>query len=216
MTGNAPGRSVRLLANRRYLIRVGLALAALGLLALIALNGLQTHTTLGLLTCVVAFVALDRLVDPLLDRLIFREQQAARGARAEEIVGAILNRLPNNRKVLHDVTTNCGNIDHLVTRNDGVMFLIETKSHRGRVTIERGELRLNRRPFEKDILKQTQGNVYWLRDYLKKHFGIEPWIHAAIVFTNARVPRHCELQNVHVINVTYLERWIARQPGANR
>jgi len=69
---NIPGKSTRQMANRRCLIRVVLALAAICLLLLIARNGLETTTVIGLGSCLLAMFGLDRLVNPLLDKLISR------------------------------------------------------------------------------------------------------------------------------------------------
>jgi len=116
--------------------------------------------------------------------------------------------------VLHDVPKEFGNIDHLVFRADGAIFVIETKSHHGKVTVQNGELRRDDRPFEKNFVKQTLDNTSWVKAFIAGRFGFEPsWIHAAIVFTNAHVPSHCRLVNVAVIRPSYLERWMAKQPG---
>jgi Holliday junction resolvase-like predicted endonuclease len=132
-----------------------------------------------------------------------REGDAARGAEAEEHVGAILNGLSSDCVVLHDVPAQFGNIDHLVFRHDGAIFLIETKSHRGRVTEQSAA----------KFVQQTLRNILWLRDVLKSRFGIEPWIHAAIVFTKGYVRLHWTIQRVAVIRPSYLARWMAKQPG---
>jgi Nuclease-related domain len=211
---NSPGESTRRLANARYMIRLILVAAAICLLVLIARNGMKTHTVIGFVSCLFAMIGLDKLVIPLLDKLISREKQAVRGAKAEETVGAILDRLPSNHRVLHDVQKDFGNIDHLVFRSDGAIFLIETKSHHGTVTVQNGELRRDGLPFEKNFVNQTLDNATWLKRFLKTQYRVQqPWIHAAVVFTDAYVPRHCELHNVAIIHRTYLERWMAKQRG---
>ena len=101
-------------------------------------------------------------------------------------------------------------------RKDGAVFVIETKAHGGRVTEQRGELLLNGRPFEKDILKQIHANIYWLREFIKTRFDIEPWITAAIVFPNAYVVVRRTLRGVDAINGRYLERWMAKARGNPR
>jgi len=214
MAENIPGKSTRQMANRRYVIRVALALAAIYLLLLIGRNGLNTPTVIGFVSCLLAMVGLHKLVDPLFDKLIAREAQAVRGAKAEETVGAILNRLPANHRVLHDVPKEFGNIDHLVFRADGAIFVIETKSHPGTVNVQNGELRRNGWPFEKNFVNQTLDSTSWLKTFVAERFGFQPsWIHAAIVFTNAHVPLGCKPFNVAVIRPSYLERWMAKQPG---
>ena len=57
----------------------------------------------------------------------------------------------------HDVSLpGLGNVDHVVLGQRG-LFCVETKSHEGRVTAERGLLLVNGRPPEKDLVRQTCG-----------------------------------------------------------
>jgi hypothetical protein len=212
VAGKVAGASTREMARERYRLRLGLSVGSLACLACIQCL-LWSHRKTTLLPCIVVAAAINKFVIPCLDWLKKRQGHASRGAQAEENVGAILDRLPENCRVLHDVNTGRGNIDHVVFRQDGTIFLIETKSHRGTVSEECGELRRNGAPFEKDLLKQTHGNVYWLRDLLTPHLGIQPWINAAIVFPNAFVTNRRTLRGVDVMNAGYLERWMARAKG---
>jgi hypothetical protein len=212
VAGKAAGASTREMEKERYRLR--LALAACGLACLACIQWLLwSHRATTLLPCIVAALAINKFVIPCLDWLKKRQRDASRGAQAEESVGAILDRLPENCIVLHDLNTGRGNIDHVVFCQDGAVFLIETKSHRGTVSEERGELRRNGRAFEKDFLKQTHGNVFWLRDFLKVRLGVTPWIDAAIVFPSAYVTVRGKLSGVDVINSGYLEKWMARASG---
>lgn len=214
MAVNPPGKSTREMANRRYLFRLVIVLVVLCLLIPIWFNGFKKQTLIDFISWLLAMYGLVMLVDRRLDKLIFREQQAVRGAEAEETVGAILNRLPEDYEVLHDVPKEFGNIDHLVFRKDGAIFVIETKSHRGCVTVLNGELRRDGQSFEKNFVSQTLDSTSWVKAFVARRFGFEPsWIQAAIVFTNAHVPSHCKLLNVAVIRPSYLERWMEKQPG---
>ena len=197
-------------ANRR---RLGIAgLAFLGLIALLYWTHIFPFNLPIFLLSVFGMIAVDRGFIPRMDHFKRREDQATRGAEAEETVGAILDRLPN-LIMQHDLQGPSGNIDHLVVRNDGAVFLIETKSHRGRITEQNGQLLLNGKLTEKDFIAQVQRNVAWAREHLRARFGVTPWIQAALVFTNAYVPSHCKLREVDVINVSYLERWMAKASG---
>jgi hypothetical protein len=209
----AAGASTREMAKGRYRQRLWVALFALACLASIQWAGVSILTPGRFVACMLGLAVVDKLFIPCLDWLKWREGHASRGAQAEETVGAILNRLPENCIVLHDLNTGRGNIDHVVFCQDGAVFLIETKSHRGTVSEERGELRRNGRAFEKDFLKQTHGNVFWLRDFLKVRLGVTPWIDAAIVFPSAYVTVRGKLSGVDVINSGYLEKWMARASG---
>jgi len=72
MAVNAPGKSTRQMANRRYLVCVILALAAICVLLLIARNGLKTPIVIGLVSCLLASFGLHKLVDPLLRQTHFQ------------------------------------------------------------------------------------------------------------------------------------------------
>jgi Nuclease-related domain len=75
-----------------------------------------------------AMFAISRYVLPLMER-------RNRGATAEEHVGGLLDQLAGWR-VLHDVSTGHGNIDHILIGPAGV-FTVETKSHPGPVRVAR-------------------------------------------------------------------------------
>jgi hypothetical protein len=107
-------------------------LIALGVLAVMTTLvgrwfGLHDKRFLGwdvlLLMCM---FAISRYVLPLLER-------HDRGATAEEHVGGLLDQLTGWR-VLHDVNTGHGNVDHIIIGPPGV-FSIETKSHPGPVRV---------------------------------------------------------------------------------
>jgi len=211
---NVPGKSTRAMANRRRQVRILLALTGIAVIVSLFFVNLTARNALISLGVLVVVVVIDHAVIPDLDFLKNREGDATRGAKAEEAIGAILNRLPiESHIVLHDIAADYGNIDHLVFRRDGAVFLIETKAHGGEVTERHGELRLNGHAFEKDVLKQTHGNVYWLRDFLKAKCGIEVWINAAIVFPNAYVSVRRTIRGVDIVNAKYLGRWMSKVRG---
>lgn len=148
--------------------------------------------------------AVDHFFVGWMDVLFKREGDARRGAEAEDAIGAVLNRLPgDSHVVLHDVPARYGNIDHIVFRADGAVFLIETKSHGGRIDERRA----------KQFVTQTHRNLYWLREFLEPHVGSKPWIYAAIAFPNAFVSVRQPLSGVDVINLKFVERWVGRQKG---
>jgi hypothetical protein len=222
---NLAGKSARELGERRREHRKIIGLSAVGLVlvvgaALVAyLWGYRPSIfqTGGLLLLFVSFlIAIERIAGPKMDELFRREGHARRGAKAEEKVGAMLDGLAKNYAVRHDVNTGWGNIDHLVFRRDGAVFLIETKSHSGRITKQDGQLRQNGQFLEKDFIKQTLDHVSWLKKFLKARAGFEPWIHAAIVFTGAHVEKHLNLKKVDVFNASYLTRWLERAQGNPR
>jgi Nuclease-related domain len=217
MFESVPIKYARRLASQRRVIRMAVAMATICLVIWISRNGLHVNTVVGLVSCLFALYGIDRLAIPFLDKLIVEEKNAIRGAEAEDLVGSILDRLPKNYTVIHNVPTGFGDIDHLVFRDDGAIFVVETKSHQGHLTVRDGQLLRDGRPFDKDFIKQTLGNVKWVKDKIAENSQFQPtWIHAAVVFTRARVPLHCEISNVAVIRPSYMERWMAKAKGNAR
>lgn len=201
-TQNLPGAGARQMEKKRRWARLLLGILSLITIAtLCIINFSAWNVFISLLVlATAAFVERATLRD--LDWMKKRADDAGRGAKAEEDVGIILSGM-TDCEVLHDVAAQFGNIDHLVFRKDGAIFLIETKSHPGKVTEQNAE----------QFLKQTHRNLFWLRDFLKHQFGIEAWINAAIVFPNAYVSVRRPLRGVEIINSKYLGRWMNKARG---
>jgi Holliday junction resolvase-like predicted endonuclease len=168
---------------------------------------------IGGLVLIFFIVFLMKIVETLVlkkERTIKRTvRRAERGAVAEEEVGEVLGRLPEGWEVFHDVRSPYGNIDHVLVGDDGI-FVIETKSHRGRVSAQGSTLLIDEKPTEKDFIGQTLGNALWLRDMLKEKTGNDYFVHALLVFTRAFVPRLGPIKGVHVMNVKFLPERIER------
>lgn len=146
-----------------------------------------------------------------------KEEQFRRGIAAEKFVAGILAKLPTTEyKIFNDVKARYGNIDHLVIRKDGATYIIETKSHQGKVTWDGNKLLLNGKPFEKDFIVQINRNIKWLRELIKKQTGTNIWIVAVLVFPNAliysgynkRVLRLRPVKWINVISAGFLTRLI--------
>jgi hypothetical protein len=219
------GRSTREMAANRRKSRKELGLSALVSVVCVSLGFLYYlnfgHPNVilvigGLVLFVFLMRKVDRTIIPMMDELHYCERRAAKGANAEEKIGALLDQLSPNYVVWHDVNTDGGNIDHVAFRKDGAVFLIETKSHHGKITQQGGQLRRNGQPLEKDFIGQTHKNIFRLKEFLKARWGFEPWVPAVIVFSNGHVEKHLKIKEVAVINVSFLTHWIQRQPGNSR
>ena len=142
------------------------------------------------------------------------EGKAERGAIAEESIGELLDKLPGDNLVLHDVASRFGNIDHIIISRAKGVILVETKSHRGRITAENDNLLIDGKPPEKDFIKQTLNNCYWLKEWIKTNTGLDAWINCVIVFTNGFVTVRGKIKGVSVINAKYFPEYFERLPDS--
>jgi len=121
---------------------------------------------------------------------------------AEEAVGRMLTSLlVDGYLVLNNVPFPYGNLDHLVIRPDGVVFLLETKSHRGKVAWSGTQLLINRRPFASNPIAQVNRSIRWIREIAKQVFGENPWVVAVLVFPNARVSIRHSIKRINVMTL---------------
>ncbi len=110
------------------------------------------------------------------------------GARGEEVVGAILSRLPDGYRVINDFPTGSGNLDHIVIGPTGV-FVLETKSWRGVIGAnEEGELTQNGKPATSAHVGGFIRRIMGVREkILVLASGRETFFQGVMVFTRAWV-----------------------------
>ena len=132
------------------------------------------------------------------------EKRTVRGAVGEEEIGSLLDTLGDDFFVLHDISSPYGNIDHIVISRESGLFLIETKSHHGKVQVDENRLFINGKSPEKNFISQTLKNTFWLKDEIKTHLGLDIWISPVLVFSNAFVPYIKPVKGVSIINKRYL------------
>jgi hypothetical protein len=207
------GQSTRQMADKRHklALRAALLMIAAALLILVA----TASSSLIGIGAVFVLVVLGAL---LLDkfeadgyRIVKRQRQAVRGAVAEERIGSLLDGLGEDYLALHDIESPYGNIDHVVLSRLNCVFVIETKSHGGRVTIHNGEILVNGHQPEKGFISQALKNTNWLRDQIRDTIGAKVWITPLVVFTNAFVESGIPIKNVRVINQRYLHAALNQQ-----
>jgi hypothetical protein len=202
------GQSTRDMARKRYKNRVRFILITAGIALLIIiisynsnLLGIGGLGSLGLL--LLARLVID-FGDTKAKRMMKEEHRALRGARGEESIGSILDNLGEDHLIIHDIESPYGNIDHIVISKQSGIFLIETKAHGGRVSVNNSQLFVNGRQPEKDFIAQALNNAYWLRENISNKFGIKIWITPILVFTNAFVERTAPVKGVMIINKKFL------------
>jgi multisubunit Na+/H+ antiporter MnhB subunit len=203
------GASTRAMAEQRRKNLIKVLLVGFAIL-LVLLSFLVKSQALGI-GGIGMFVLLliIRMGAEFLDKIARRGERAVRraekGAYAEEQVGRVLERLGEDFFVIHDIESPYGNIDHLVITREGRIFLLETKSHRGKVTAAGDSILLNGHPMEKDPIEQVLRNVFWLKGRLREVVGREPWVEGIVVFSRALVPKDLIVRGVRVQNLRYLE-----------
>ncbi len=138
------------------------------------------------------------------DRMKVLIARAQKGAKGEVKAASLLRNLGKDFRVLHDVVSPFGNIDHVVISKSGVVFAIETKSHNGRVKVENEVILVNGKPAEKNFIAQTLRNVYWLREKIKQVTGSDTYVYGIIVFTNAYVEFTKPVKGIIILNKKFL------------
>ena len=151
---NAPrqaGHYVQARAAQLSARLLAIVLAAAVVFALALLAGVRgtALSAVGVVSLVVMLGA-ERILRPEIGRW-------SRGAGGECKVGAILDGLGPQWHVLHDVALGRGNIDHVLVGPGGA-FTIETKSHSGRISIDRLDPHMVSQAYaEKKVLETVTG-----------------------------------------------------------
>lgn len=205
---NKAGESTHRMADKRY--KKMIISAVIGVIVFIVLIILLNNSSalgIGGGGILVLLFLVNYLPDILDNHLGKREKEvtrARRGARAEEAVDQLFAGLSEEYFLINDIDCPCGNIDHVLISKKGGVFLIETKSHYGKVSIQNGSIYLNGHATEKDFVAQTIKNTYWLRDQVKEILAVNVWVRPIIVFTNAFVPFGAPIKGITVINKKFL------------
>jgi len=123
-----------------------------------------------------------------LDALEKKRVAMVRGASGETTVAKALEGFPDDYRVIHDLTTESGNLDHVVVGPAGV-FLLDAKNWRGVVSADgKAELLWNGQPTDKPLVRQFVGRVMGIKDKVKALApGLDPFFQPVFVFTSARV-----------------------------
>ncbi|WP_273000884.1 nuclease-related domain-containing protein [Hydrogenibacillus schlegelii] len=205
------GAGARKMAKKRALILYGFLLACLAAGVLLLLLAPKSPFAIGAgIGCVLAVSMILKSKKDNPDGLIDR---ALQGARGEERVETILSTLPDTYDVFHDLPCPVGNIDHIVVGPTGI-FVIETKSHRGEITVSSdGSLLRDGRPLEKNVVSQVWRQTMWLKEILESRLGHSVFIHPFLVFVNGFVQVYRPVQGVTVLPGKWLAETITKKPS---
>lgn len=126
-----------------------------------------------------------------------------KGARGEERVSEILKGLPDDYHVFNDFTGGRSHVDHVVIGPGGV-FAIETKSWRGRVTIDDGRVLLDGRPPDRSPVRQAVKEALDVRETLSR-LGWAGAVTPVLAFATDTFAAHrADLHGTVVINACEL------------
>jgi hypothetical protein len=115
-------------------------------------------------------------------RLSFRK-----GASGEEIVGYALDNFPDEFRVIHDLTTPFGNVDHVVIGPSGA-YVIDTKNWKGVVGADgNGELLLNGKPTQKPEIKNLTRRIMSIKEKMKVLSSMDPYVQGVFAFPSAYI-----------------------------
>jgi len=192
--------------RRKKMIIIAIAGVFIFIVLLFTLNNTKAFGIGGIGILVLLFLtqAFPDFLDGILGKKQKEVKRAIRGADAEVKIDNLLGDLSEDYLVLNDLVNPYGNIDHVVISKASGVFLVETKSHRGKVSVRENVLYLNEHLPEKDFINQTLNNTYWLREKLVEIVGVKAWINPVIVFTNAFVPFIGPVKGIRIINKKFL------------
>jgi len=179
--------------KRRKLLAIVLSCVAIcfGVAGYLIGQLLRTYPIWMTLTAFIALVLLLRLIFLLARRKIEsleEERDLSGGAEAHKRISEALEELPGNFRVIHDLSTPFGPVDHVVIGPTGV-FVISTKNWKGLVSGDgNGELLWNRYPLDEPEVRNFAETVGKIRDNVKLLTNRVPQdFHAVFVFTAANL-----------------------------
>ena len=140
-------------------------------------------TLLFLLTLPLVWKYLSKKIDAIdKERLNFRK-----GATGEAVVGFALDNFPDEFRVIHDLTTPYGNVDHVVVGPTGA-YIIDSKNWKGVVAADgSGELLLNGKPTQKTEVKNLSRRIMSIKEKLTVLSSSDPYIQGVFAFPSAYI-----------------------------
>ncbi len=218
MNKKTPTSYVRKLAHRRRVAsRMFLMLTFVILtLAIVMLVGQTLTGESGVViaaTAAILYIIGDKTLN-MSDRFYYRARWALKGAKAEEYVAEILAGLKvEDFYVLNDVPSASGNIDHLIIAKHGGIFVIETKSTKGRVTVSGEQLLLDDERMPGNPIAQTLRNTFWLKEQILHILDLKTYVTAVLLFTNAYVSARKPVKGVCIARPMFLHKVLSTPPS---
>jgi hypothetical protein len=116
------------------------------------------------------------------DRISFRK-----GVMGEAVIGYILEGFPGGYRVIHDLSTPFGNIDHVVIGPTG-SYVIDAKNWKGVIGADgNGELLLNGKPTQKTEIKNLTRRIMSIKEKINVLSSLDPYVQGVFAFPSAYV-----------------------------
>ncbi len=136
---------------------------------------------------IIAAPLIIKYINRKIDSLEKEKIDFRKGATGEALIGYILEGFPDNYRVIHDLTTPFGNIDHVVVGPSGA-YVIDTKNWKGVVSADgNGELLLNGKPTQKPEVKNLSRTIMSIKDKIKVLSALDPYVQGVLAFPSAWV-----------------------------
>jgi nuclease-like protein len=202
-------RTRRRLVLRDRLVWLAVGLAGSMLVFALARGGDAAWFSAGVIVGSLAMAVLVVTTLPL-----GHERSRADGAEGERATAEALRPLEaDGWKVVHDVQTDYGNLDHVADAPGGTVFLLETKNLGGVIDLEGGVLTQR---FEDDplhvrrlgwIASRVRGQAAALADARSAN-GSRPWVQGVVVLWGDFRRRPVELDRVWYVRGDELAAWL--------
>lgn len=116
------------------------------------------------------------------DRINFRK-----GVMGEAVIGYILEGFPDDYRVIHDLSTPFGNIDHVVIGPTGA-YVIDAKNWKGVIAADGNEeLLLNGKPTQKTEIKNFSRRIMSIKEKINLLSSLDPYVQGVFAFPSAYI-----------------------------
>ena len=221
-----PGRYVSqeaTILRRKMWNRVGLGIGALGVIAGLAVGSsfrlFSVSPWLAAPVVVAALLAMWLVAHRCfrrLDELERTQDHFRQGAAGEALVGLVLENFPDEFRVVNDLVTPSGNLDHVIIGPTGV-FVVDTKDWRGVVAADdHGELTCNGQKVDRPYVRRFIARVMDVKDNVQAlASGVDTYFHPVFVFTSAHVEaKFGSTRTVHCIREDQLFDYVVNNESA--
>lgn len=136
---------------------------------------------------IIAAPLISKYINRKIDRLEKEKIDFRKGATGEALIGYVLEGFPDEYRVIHDLTTPFGNIDHVVVGPSGA-YVIDTKNWKGVVSADgNGELLQNGKPTQKPEIKNLSRTIMSIKEKIKVLSSLDPYVQGVFAFPSAYI-----------------------------